>query len=940
MDVHPPGRVLRLGQHGDAVALLGPDGQRLTHAELAALTTARADSWGPERRLVLVEGGNRLDALVAHLAALEHGHVSLLVPPRDGDTGRDRSPHPIAAAYRPDIECTADGDVVHRATSAHTLHPDLALLSSTSGSTGSPKLVRLSARNVTANAESIADYLALGAGSRALTSLPLHYCYGLSVVHSHLLAGGSLVLTEASVVDDEFWQAARTHSATSFAGVPYTFDLLAAACFDERRPDSLRQITQAGGRMAPERVREWAGRGAEQGWDLVVMYGQTEATARMAYLPPHLAGSHPHAIGQAVPGGHLRVEPVPESDQPGVGELVYTGPNVMMGYAERPEDLGRGAEVTDLRTGDLGRERDGLFEVVGRRSGFAKIFGLRLDLGVIEAELAARGTPAELTWTEDHLHAFLTVGSAAHSDVAAASREVARSVTATVSQTCQLPARKVRVHVLAALPRTLNGKVDRQALDRLAALDESQASSPLGHSPAAPAAPGDGARSEMTLQEWVVATAGWVLGRDDARSSDSFVALGGDSLSYVELTVQLEDRLGQLPAHWHTLTFADLAAAATTPDAPHDEVRPSGPSTGGELRPTQRLAHLDTTIVLRALAIVAIVASHVDRVSWEGGAHLLLALAGYNFARFQLATPARLTRVRHALTTVAQLLVPAVVWVGVVALWPGGYDATTALLLNGLLGAETWDVRWQLWFLEALAWIMLTVTALLALPAAHRWERRSPFGFALAVLTVAALVRFAVVGVEAGNVEKYTTGVVAFFFVLGWVAARATTLGQRLLVTALTAVLTVGFFGDPAREGVIVVGVALVVWAPRIPVPRRAAPVLVRISGTLATYSLFVYLTHWQVYPPLEDAGHPWLALLASFGVGIAYGLVMRPVQRWLVARLTPRRENEPPRRHLTGPVSELSGAAGAQSPNPRHHAPAKRHTIDNWRARRMPPER
>ncbi|QCC77880.1 hypothetical protein E2C04_13065 [Nocardioides daphniae] len=219
MDALLCGRALRLGQHDDAVAVLDAGGTQLTHAELADLVARRAASWGPARRLVLIEGGNRLDALVAHLAAVEHGHVSLLVPPRDPAAAR----HPLATAYDVDIECSEAGDVVHRDTSTHDLHPDLAMLSSTSGSTGSPKLVRLSATNLTANAESIADYLGLGDGDRALTSLPLHYCYGLSVVHSHLLAGGALVLTEASVVDEEFWAVARRHRATSFAGVPHTF---------------------------------------------------------------------------------------------------------------------------------------------------------------------------------------------------------------------------------------------------------------------------------------------------------------------------------------------------------------------------------------------------------------------------------------------------------------------------------------------------------------------------------------------------------------------------------------------------------------------------------------------------------------------------------------------------------------------------------------------
>lgn len=916
-------RLLAPERHHDSVAVLGEDGVRLTHGELADVVAARAATWGPERRVVLVEGGNRLDALVAHLAALEHGHVSLLVPPRSAGA----TSHPLARAWRPDVECHRDADLVHRASPLHDLHPDLAMLTSTSGSTGSPKLVRLSGDNLVANAAAIADYLDLGPDSRALTSLPLHYCYGLSVVHSHLLVGGSVVLTEASVLDEEFWHLAREHEVTSFAGVPHTFDLLEALDFDRRRPASLRHITQAGGRMSPNRVVEWAQRGQRQGWDLVVMYGQTEATARMAWLPPHLAVAHPDAIGVPIPGGSLHLEPVAECDEPGVGELVYTGPNVMLGYAESDADLARGAEWGALRTGDLGRERDGLFEVVGRRSRFAKLFGLRVDLDAVEAELACHGTPVEVVATDDLLHAFSVV---AEPD-APTSGGRARRVVEAVAQHCGLPQHAVRAHLVTEVPRTSNGKVDRAALLR-------QSRTQHGTAALVPPDP------ESPLTTWITASAAAVLGRDDAGEDDSFVSLGGDSLSYVELTVRLEERLGALPEDWHTTPFAALAAhhdsPPPAPGRPHGRTpgRPSAMTSRTWLRLPRPEGRIDTTIALRALAIVAIVASHVDLVGWEGGAHVLLAVAGFNFARFQLGSAERTTRVRHGLTTVLQVVVPALLWVGTVALWPGGYDASTALLLNGALGSDTWDVRWQLWFLEALVWIMLGAVALMSVPIVHRVERRSPFFFALGLVVATAAVRYARVEVEAGAVERYTTGVVACFFALGWLAARATTTLQRAAVTALAVGLTAGFFDDPARETVVVVGIAALVWLRHLPVPRWGVRALGRVAGLLATHSLFVYLTHWQVYPPLENAGHPWLALFASFAVGSAYGLLMRPVQRWLAAQPMPGRHLS--LRSLGRPAAQQREPATDQYPNPRRDTPDNAHTIDNWRARRMPPDR
>jgi len=820
-----------LVHHGDGEApALVADGVELSHADLARRVADRAATWGPARRLVLVEGGNVLDSLVAYLAALQHGHVALVVP-----DGREAQREAMVAAYDPDIVCTTSApDDVRRDTTTHDLHPDLALLLSTSGTTGSPKLVRLSRDNVASNAAAIAAYLDLRPEDRAITTLPLHYCYGLSVLHSHLVAGASVVLTELSVVDECFWDLFTRTGATSFAGVPHTFDLLAASGFDTRALPSLRQVTQAGGRLDPDAVRRWSRFGRDRGWDLVVMYGATEATARMAWLPPGLAEDHPAAIGRAIPGGHLRLDETAD-DRPGVGELVYAGPNVMLGYAERPADLALPRQTSELRTGDLARCVDGLFEVVGRRNRYGKVFGLRIDLDAVEHTLRATvDRHARVVATDKAVHVFVT-----HGRGAPAARALATSH-------CGVPAHAVRVTVVDQVPVTATGKPDYVALGELAEL--------AGRSADEETSAGS-VRTEFVR----------VLGRPDARADDSFVDLGGDSLSYVELATRLAEHFpAGLPTGWHTRSIADLERA-----------RPS--SATHDVRGSRRRVRLDTTVALRALAILFVVASHVDLVPLEGGAHLLLALAGFNFARFQLsaAGDAR-SRLRHGLAGLAQLVVPSVLWVGGVALVLGSYDLTTVLFVREVVNASQWDDQWQLWFLESLVWITAAALALTCVPALPRLERRTPFGFALVVLAVAALARFAEVGLRAGPTQRYTTLVVAFFFVLGWVAARATTTRQRLLVTLLAAALVLGYFGQAHREVIVLGGFLLVLWVPHVRLP----PAVARVAGVVAGASLFVYLTHWQVYPGLEDAGHPWLALVASVTVGIAYGRVVRPLHQ------------------------------------------------------------
>ena len=553
----PARPVFDLPGHGSRTALHTAAGE-ISYAELA---DRAADLAGEvlagemgTRRLVLIEGANTPEAVTAYLAALQHGHVALLVP-----QGRPAQLQQMVDAYDPDVVLRHEDDRWladrRRRGTAHDLHPDLALLLSTSGSTGSPKLVRLSHDNLRSNAASIASYLRLTPDDRAATSLPLHYCYGLSVVNSHLLTGAGLVLTEDSVVDECFWQRFEDAGATSFAGVPYTFDLLDHSGFADRDLPRLRTITQAGGRLGPDRVRAWAELGQRRGWDFVVMYGQTEATARMAYLPADLAASRPEAIGVAIPGGSLRLEPVPEATEPGVGELVYEGPNVMLGYAESPADLTAGRTVDKLRTGDLARISDGLVEIVGRRSRHAKVFGLRLDLDRIESAVTALVPHTEVRClaVDDVLHAFTT------------RRRSSARVHAELSELCGLPTSAVRVHTVAELPRTAAGKPDHAALERQARLVTAAPDDEAGGP--APAFTASSLRDEFAL----------VLGRPDADLADSFVSLGGDSLSYVELATRLGRRMDRLPPGWHTRTIAELAAPAST-DAPPR--RRAGPTDG------------------------------------------------------------------------------------------------------------------------------------------------------------------------------------------------------------------------------------------------------------------------------------------------------------------------------------------------------------------------
>jgi acyl-CoA synthetase (AMP-forming)/AMP-acid ligase II len=791
-----------LAGRGSAVALVveqgptGPD-RAVTYAELDALVEARRELLGTERRLVLVTASNRLDAVVSYLAALRGEHPVLLAADDRAAIGA------LVDAYDPDVVLDGAGMDTRRRSTRHDLHPELALLLSTSGSTGAPKLVRLSRANLEANAAAIGTYLDLTPDDRAMTSLPMQYCYGLSVLNSHLLAGAGLVLTELSVVDDCFWRAFRRAGATSFAGVPHTFDLLDHAGFAELDLPTLRYVTQAGGRLRPETVRRYAELGAERGWELFVMYGQTEATARMAYLPPSLAASHPDCVGVPIPGGSLTID---EPDAEGVGELVYRGANVMLGYAEGPSDLAAGRTVHALCTGDLARRRpDGLVEIVGRRSRIVKPFGVRVDLDDLERSLAAHGFDTTCAGDDN----CVVAGVARSSGVA--------GVAAALDDVLHLPHSHRAVVEFDAIPRLANGKPDHDAIRRAAA-DET---APGTH-------PDDSVRAAV----------GDVLGLpvDAIADHDTFVSLGGDSMSYVEMSVRLEALVDPLPGDWHLRPIEELAAA---PRAQH-----------------RSWAMLDTSLVLRAIAIVLVVGTHADLWQVPGGAHALVFIAGLNFARFQLDGGNRWV-------SIARIAIPSACWIGFLALITRGWAWEHAVFLNDVLRGSS--SRWAFWFVESLVQVLVVVALVLAVPAVARIERRQPFRFAAGAVGLGLLLRYDVLGLAPSHHELYWPHTIFLLFALGWAAARATLPSHRMFVAAVALLALPGFLVSESRLGIVLGAVLLTTWVPRLPVPRLLVPAI----SSLAAASLAIYLTHMPVHLPIELAYGSEASVVVSLLVGL-----------------------------------------------------------------------
>jgi acyl-coenzyme A synthetase/AMP-(fatty) acid ligase len=288
------------------------------------------------------------------------------------------------------------------------MHPDLLLLMTTSGSTGSPMLVRISSDNAYHNAKSIIESLNLTSTDRALTTLPMNYTYGLSIINSQLEAGGSLVVSEASLMDRQFWNLVADSGSTYFGGVPYTYQMLQRVGVKRLSGTSLRMLTQAGGKLDEDTVRKIHSDCVAIGIEFNVMYGQTEATARISVLESRYVADHPWSIGHVIPGGTLRIVDVDsrrEVPQGVVGELEYSGPNVAMGYATRKTDLSLSSEFGgSIYTGDLAvLEPDGFLRIVGRRKRFVKIFGNRVNLDDVEIMVTDNGLEAACTGVDDKL---------------------------------------------------------------------------------------------------------------------------------------------------------------------------------------------------------------------------------------------------------------------------------------------------------------------------------------------------------------------------------------------------------------------------------------------------------------------------------------------------------------------------------------------------------
>lgn len=458
---------------GSSIAVIDDAGIQTTYTQLAEYTDTLAE-YVPENSLVFNLCENSLGSIVGYITWMNHHIVPLML---DRHIDRELLSH-FLEVYQPDYlwvpaaqAAQYSGQLIftdwqyaliqcHPATHS-ALHPDLALLLTTSGSTGSPKLVRLSHQNVLQNTASIISYLSLDASERPITTLPMHYSYGLSVINSHLRVGAAIILTDKTIMQRDFWDMFSAHHSTSLSGVPYTYEMLNKLMFFRRDLPSLRTMTQAGGRLHPDLHQKFAAYAKESGKKFVVMYGATEATARMGYLPADQAADKLGSMGIAVPGGKFSLidaegQQINESEV--AGELVYEGLNVSLGYAETQTDLSKGDERHGLlNTGDIAkRDADGYYYIVGRKKRFLKLFGNRIGLDETERLIQSYypDISCACTGKDDAMFVFIT-------DAA-----LCQEIQQFLSEKTKLNMKAFHVKYMPELPKSESGKIRYNELEQ------------------------------------------------------------------------------------------------------------------------------------------------------------------------------------------------------------------------------------------------------------------------------------------------------------------------------------------------------------------------------------------------------------------------------------------------------------------------------------------
>lgn len=376
-------------KYGDLTALITETGKIINYRNLY-LEIEKLAKFLIMGKLVMIKAYLSEETIIGYVSAINHG-VTVIIASSERDFTEllkvyrpfyiwQRRDDQNIQSYKRIYEYQNNELLVRNNELEYPIHPELALLLSTSGSTGSKKYVRISKKNLQANTKSIIESLGIVMGDRAALMLPMSYTYGLSIVNTYLYQGGCLLVPNSSMIHPDFWKFIEKNECNAICGVPNTYNFLKKMNFHNRSLNTLKLATQAGGKMNLETEKYMLNVAQDKGFRLAIMYGQTEATARMSC---HILNENSDKIGsagKAIPGGKIEIIE---------DEIIYQGKNVTLGYAESYLDLCKGDERKGiLQTGDLGYlDEDGYIYITGRKNRIAKINGFRINLDELQEKI-------------------------------------------------------------------------------------------------------------------------------------------------------------------------------------------------------------------------------------------------------------------------------------------------------------------------------------------------------------------------------------------------------------------------------------------------------------------------------------------------------------------------------------------------------------------------
>ena len=453
-----------------AFAAIDDSGGQLTYGELVELGQKLSTTL-PQRELVFCLCENKVGSLVGFVALYENKDVCLLINAaidRELLDNLRETYHP-SYYWMPESKSADFGFEVilnykeyvlcKTGEKAPEMHHELSLLMTTSGTTGSPKLVRHKYGNVENNAKNVAKAFGWTADERGIIDLPMQYTMGLNVICSHLYAGATILLVAANLMNPKYWQFIKEQKGTNFTGVPFSYEILNRLRFQKMDLPYLATMAEGGGKLSDTLFAAFANYAEEKGKRFFATFGTTETTARLAFLSPEQAVQKIGSIGKAIPEGTLYLvdENGHQIHEPNTeGELIYEGPNVTMGYATSIEDLTTGDEFCGVyHTGDIAKmDEDGCFYIVGRMKRFLKLFGLRVSLDQCERIISEHfGIECACTGDDSKMKIYITKA------------ELKDEVKKLISEKTGLISTLFEVNCIEAIPRFESGKINYKQLN-------------------------------------------------------------------------------------------------------------------------------------------------------------------------------------------------------------------------------------------------------------------------------------------------------------------------------------------------------------------------------------------------------------------------------------------------------------------------------------------